>query len=473
MRVLHKVSRRGRNVVVTIHAPSAELFNKFDRLMLLHKGEMVYQGPIFLEDRTSSAIVDYFQSLQIDGEFERLPAVDLADEDFNSASWMLEVIGAGTRTRKLAPFSKLYQQSKRKKINEEHMQQLDAEKIHSSAHQQPASSLQPAIRPSFFRQLWLVTARLFKHYNRDVGNSYSKLIVQTIYASVSLSTLIAHSAARSLSFSVALTLCCLLCARPLSIVTGLLWLQIGDSNEAGIISKISSVLQGVGMLGLFHAGAAMPAMFALRSLFYREQSSHTYSPLVFSTALFLVELVYLFGYALLFTLPYYFLVGYENDGSLFFRFVLSVWFCVQWFVFVTQLLALLLPNMPLASFIASCLFYTPTWLFGGVYIPVTAIPVWWKWIYQMNGFSKTILTILVGQYACEGEGAAAAAAAAASCPTVHTETEGLVLKRDYVNKFFASSAEWEATYYGWLVLTMAVLQFLIAIVVLKVRHDKR
>jgi ABC-type multidrug transport system ATPase subunit len=44
--VLKKVANAGATVLFTIHQPSSSLFASFDRLILLHKGRVMYQGPV-------------------------------------------------------------------------------------------------------------------------------------------------------------------------------------------------------------------------------------------------------------------------------------------------------------------------------------------------------------------------------------------------------------------------------------------
>ena len=42
---LRKLAREeGKNMIMTIHQPSAELFHLFDRLILMAEGQIVYQG---------------------------------------------------------------------------------------------------------------------------------------------------------------------------------------------------------------------------------------------------------------------------------------------------------------------------------------------------------------------------------------------------------------------------------------------
>jgi len=44
--LLGKVANAGSSVLFTIHQPSSEIFNEFDRLILLNSGRVMYQGPV-------------------------------------------------------------------------------------------------------------------------------------------------------------------------------------------------------------------------------------------------------------------------------------------------------------------------------------------------------------------------------------------------------------------------------------------
>lgn len=45
-KMLKKETKHGMTVMCTIHQPSSELFQLFDRLILLHDGKIMYQGPV-------------------------------------------------------------------------------------------------------------------------------------------------------------------------------------------------------------------------------------------------------------------------------------------------------------------------------------------------------------------------------------------------------------------------------------------
>jgi ABC-type multidrug transport system ATPase subunit len=46
MKLLQKVARAGNIVLFTIHQPSSDIFASFDRLILLSRGRLMYQGLI-------------------------------------------------------------------------------------------------------------------------------------------------------------------------------------------------------------------------------------------------------------------------------------------------------------------------------------------------------------------------------------------------------------------------------------------
>lgn len=59
MLFLRDLADNGQAILCTIHQPSGELFQMFDRLLLLRKGgETVYFGDL---GHNSSTLLDYFQ----------------------------------------------------------------------------------------------------------------------------------------------------------------------------------------------------------------------------------------------------------------------------------------------------------------------------------------------------------------------------------------------------------------------------
>ncbi|OVA07212.1 ABC transporter-like [Macleaya cordata] len=82
VQMLHEIAKAGKTVVTTIHQPSSRLFHKFDKLILLGKGSLLYFG------NASEAMV-YFSSIGCSPLIAMNPAdflVDLANGNINDVS---------------------------------------------------------------------------------------------------------------------------------------------------------------------------------------------------------------------------------------------------------------------------------------------------------------------------------------------------------------------------------------------------
>lgn len=153
----------------------------------------------------------------------------------------------------------------------------------------------------------------------------------------------------------------------LGILFGLVFLQVSDDDLAGMSSKLSVIFMTTGFCGVLHAGTSFPLLFRWRAVFYREQSSNTYSPWVYALANTLVELPYVFVFTLVFVVPCYHLVGFQNDGELFFRYAFSHYLMSLCFLYLGHFLASALPNAVVAQILQGVL-YNFCFLFGGVFI---------------------------------------------------------------------------------------------------------
>ncbi|KAG6611413.1 ABC transporter G family member 36 [Phytophthora cinnamomi] len=81
---VRKVADTGRTIVCTIHQPSAMVFEVLDSLSQLKRGgEMAFFGDL---GEKAVNLIKYFESIDGVGKLEK---------DYNPATWMLDVIGAG------------------------------------------------------------------------------------------------------------------------------------------------------------------------------------------------------------------------------------------------------------------------------------------------------------------------------------------------------------------------------------------
>jgi energy-coupling factor transporter ATP-binding protein EcfA2 len=196
-RVIRKIARRGRAVVCTIHQPSAELFAMFDRLLLLKSGgKEVYFGDVG-EDGVDLA--SYFMNADIGPEYYRpsLPA------KVNVASWMLDVIGAGTSAKgKIAPYEEVYAASQLRAENMAMVQRMSTPVAGKSA-----VKFDNLYASSYGQQFYQVLYRLFTVYWRDISYNSVKFTLMVV----------------------------------LGVIFGLVYQDVDDSDEPGMLSKVAVI----------------------------------------------------------------------------------------------------------------------------------------------------------------------------------------------------------------------------------------
>ncbi|POM63635.1 Pleiotropic drug resistance protein ABC Superfamily, partial [Phytophthora palmivora] len=112
MRGVQSIARTGRTVLCTIHQPSISIFELFDGLLLLQKGGYTaYFGDLGVD---SVKMLEYFASI---------PGTEEIRPQYNPATYMLEVIGAGIG-RDVKDYSVEYKNSELCKQNRERTLEL-------------------------------------------------------------------------------------------------------------------------------------------------------------------------------------------------------------------------------------------------------------------------------------------------------------------------------------------------------------
>jgi len=155
MLLLRKLADHGQAILATIHQPSSELFQTFDRLLLLQKGgKTVYFGDL---GKNSSTLIEYFHK-----RTDKRCA-----EDDNPAEYILDAIGAGASAKVEKDWYQMWNESEESKRIQDDIDRFHKEKGNeeSAADKSPDSGRNFASSP--ITQLRLVTTRVFQHYNRD------------------------------------------------------------------------------------------------------------------------------------------------------------------------------------------------------------------------------------------------------------------------------------------------------------------
>ncbi|KAL9082534.1 MAG: hypothetical protein Q9165_008865 [Trypethelium subeluteriae] len=164
--LLEKLSKAGQSILCTIHQPSAMLFQRFDRLLLLAEGgRTVYFGEIGDDSRT---LTDYFER---NGAPRCLPGA-------NPAEWMLEAIGAAPGSSSEVNWHRTWRYSPEyQRVQDE----LTCLRALNTGQQSMDERSDPASYREFAAPLWqqflVVTRRVFQQTWRTPSYIYSKLIL--------------------------------------------------------------------------------------------------------------------------------------------------------------------------------------------------------------------------------------------------------------------------------------------------------
>ncbi|MFS7986458.1 putative ABC-type sulfate transporter [Helianthus anomalus] len=100
MRAVKNIVDTGRTIVCTIHQPSIDIFEAFDELILLKNGGcMIYCGPV---GHNSCRVIEYFESIS---------GVPKIRDNYNPATWMLEITSASVEAEVGVNFGQIYSTS--------------------------------------------------------------------------------------------------------------------------------------------------------------------------------------------------------------------------------------------------------------------------------------------------------------------------------------------------------------------------
>ncbi|KAM0335679.1 hypothetical protein ACHAQA_000728 [Verticillium albo-atrum] len=158
--LMEKLTNSGQAILCTIHQPSAILFQRFDRLLLLARGgRTVYFGPI---GKNSQTLLDYF--VRNGG-----PA---CAPEANPAEHMLHVIGAAPGTHSDIDWPKVWRSSPEYQSVQDELNRLSSDRL-TTGVEQDSSELSEFAAP-FGLQCREVWWRVFQQYWRSPTYLMSK-----------------------------------------------------------------------------------------------------------------------------------------------------------------------------------------------------------------------------------------------------------------------------------------------------------
>ncbi|TLS31584.1 hypothetical protein PpBr36_03908 [Pyricularia pennisetigena] len=348
--LMEKLTRSGQAVLCTIHQPSAILFQRFDRLLLLARGgRTVYFGEI---GKNSQTLMDYFVR---NGGPE-------CPEGANPAEHMLEVIGAAPGARTEIDWPAVWRQSPEYQGVQAELARLSSTR---AAPVSSDSSQHSEFAAGMGTQLQQVTKRVFQQYWRMPALVASKAI---------------------LSFGTALFI-------------GLSFLNAQNSMR-GLQNQMFGVFMFLGVFGQI-VNQIMPLFVAQRAMYEaRERPSKAYSWQSFIFANVVVEMAWNSLMGTLSFICWYFPMGlyrnaYATDAvdSRAATMFLQVWI---FFIFVTSFAFMGIAALQSAEVAGNVVNLLTIMMFSfcGVLAGPNDLPRFWIFMYRVNPFTYVVESFL-------------------------------------------------------------------------------
>lgn len=353
MRGIRRVAASGRSVVCTIHQPSFPIFNMFDALLLLKRGgKTVFFGQL---GENCKNLVEFF---------EAAPEVSPIKPQVNPATWMLDVIGAGTSVAtKNVDYHVYYTESALCEANEVHAIELSSPVEGLPA---PPDVSDGEYVTSFGYQFLRLWYRQTIAYWRTPGYNLTRVVISLIVAGI----------------------------------FGSAYPQQNYNNYLNCIARIGVIYITTLFVGVIGMQTVVPVAFDERPAYYRERQCNMYSAGIYTIVTTLVEIPYLIITSLAFVLPFFYIVGFNHVGNIAEKFMyywLFVCLYIATLVTLGQMCVAVSPTRQISNVIASVtsVFYS---MFSGYMIQPQNIPQFWTFVYWLNPLHYAFEGIVVTQF---------------------------------------------------------------------------
>ncbi|XP_022959810.1 pleiotropic drug resistance protein 1-like isoform X1 [Cucurbita moschata] len=348
MRAVRNTVDTGRTVVCTIHQPSIDIFEAFDELLLLKRGETIYVGPL---GHRSFHLIKYFEGIE---------GTSKINEGQNPATWMLEVTSSTQEMVSGVDFAELFKKSELYRRNKEIIKEL--------SEPPPASNdihFQTKYSQPFSKQYLACLWKQHLSYWRNPSYIATKFLF-TLGASLILGTMFWNLGSKRTTY-------------------------IDMFNSIGAMYTASL------FLGIQNAGGIQPVVSIERTVYYRERAAGIYSGLPYALAQVTIELPYIFSQSLMYCIIVYAMMGYEWSFTKVLWFFFFMFFTFLYFTYYGMMTIAATPSYHIGMIISTA-FYGMWNLFCGFIIPRTRIPVWWRWFYWTCPLSWTLYGLIGSQF---------------------------------------------------------------------------
>ncbi|KAE9621718.1 putative xenobiotic-transporting ATPase [Lupinus albus] len=366
VQMLHDIAEAGKTVVTTIHQPSSRLFHKFDKLILLGKGNLLYFGK-------ASEAMDYFQLIGCSPLIAMNPAeflLDLANGNLNDVSVPSELedkllIGdtqAETRNGKPSPalVQEYLVESYESRVAEIEKKRLMVPTPLDEEMKSKVTCPKREWGASWFEQYSILFWRGIKERKHDY---FSWLRITQV-----LST---------------------------AVILGLLWWQSHANNLKGLQDQAGLLFFIAVFWGFFPVFTAIFTFPQERAMLTKERATDMYRLSAYFVARITSDLPLDLVLPILFLLVVYFMAGLRLSTGPFFLTILTVFLCIVAAQGLGLAIGATLMDLKRATTLASVTVMT-FMLSGGFF--VKKVPIFISWIRYLSFNYHTYKLLLKVQY---------------------------------------------------------------------------
>ncbi|XP_074351255.1 ABC transporter G family member 22-like isoform X2 [Apium graveolens] len=367
VQVLHDIAEDGKTVITTIHQPSSRLFHKFDKLLLLSKGSMLYFG-------SASESMEYFSSIGCSPLIAMNPAeflLDLANGNLNDVSVpseledRVQILGNSERETKNgkpspAVVHEYLVESYETRVAENEKKRLlvpipVAEEIKSKVH-----SAKREWGASWRKQFSILFWRGLKERRHDY---FSWLRVTQVIMT--------------------------------AVILGLLWWQSGGHNATDLHDQAGLLFFVAVFWGFFPVFTAIFMFPQERAMLNKERAADMYRLSAYFLARITSDLPLDLLLPSLFLLVVYFMAGLKNSVEAFFLTMLTVFLCIVAAQGLGIAIGATLMDLKKATTLGSVT--VMTFMLAGGYF-VKNVPVFISWLRYLSFNYHTYRLLLKVQY---------------------------------------------------------------------------
>ncbi|KIK61032.1 hypothetical protein GYMLUDRAFT_166677 [Collybiopsis luxurians FD-317 M1] len=341
MEFLRSLANNGQAILCTIHQPSAELFQVFDRLLLLRRGgQTVYFGDL---GHKATTLIQYFER---NGARHCDPAE-------NPAEYILDSIGAGATQTSDRDWHEIWQNSPEAKVVQDSIAKIYEDGKNKAAI---ATTLQSEYATGWMNQFTQLVRRDMMFRWRDPTYLLAKLILN---------------------------------------VAGGLFIGFtfwkAKNTQQGTQNKLFAIYMGT-IISVPVANQLQVPFLNMRKVYeIRERPSRMYHWSALVTAQLVAEIPWNMLGSSLFFFCWYWTVGFPSARAGYTFLLLGVVFPF-YYVSFADAVAAMTPNAEIAA-LAFSLLFSFVLTFNGVLQPFRELG-WWKWMYHVSPYTYVIEGLL-------------------------------------------------------------------------------